>query len=80
MLRTTLKCDLPVEIYHFPDEMHDQVEREKMEVFGGVRLVEVRVGGEGSRQGGNVGETDLGFWGSDRIVVGFEECQRKELA
>lgn len=41
MLRETLGCTLPIEMYHFPDEMQDAGVREKFEAFGDVKIVEV---------------------------------------
>lgn len=39
MLRETLKSKLPVEIYHFPDEMQDAQVRDELMAHGDVKLV-----------------------------------------
>lgn len=41
MLRETLGCTLPIEMYHFPDEMQDPEVRRRFEAFGDVTIVEV---------------------------------------
>lgn len=44
VLRETLNCKLPIEIYHFPDEMKDEKVRADLIAWGGVKVVEVSVG------------------------------------
>ncbi|WWC90587.1 uncharacterized protein L201_005523 [Kwoniella dendrophila CBS 6074] len=46
MLRNVLHSTLPIEVYHFPDELQDPIEREKLETEFDVRLKEV--GGKSS--------------------------------
>ena len=41
MLRKTLGCTLPIEIYHFPDEMEDEAIRNDLIAWGDVKVVEV---------------------------------------
>jgi len=47
VLRETLNCKLPIEIYHFPDEMKDEKVRADLIAWGGVKVVEVSVGSGG---------------------------------
>jgi hypothetical protein len=47
VLRETLHCKLPIEIYHFPDEMKDEKVRADLVAWGGVKVVEVSVGARG---------------------------------
>jgi hypothetical protein len=41
MLRKTLGCTLPIEIYHFPDEMEDEAVRNELIAWGDVSVVKV---------------------------------------
>lgn len=41
MLRKTLRCTLPIEIYHFPDEMEDEAVRNELIAWGDVSVVKV---------------------------------------
>ena len=44
MLRNVLKCKLPIELYHFPDEMQDRETRKFFVDNFDVKLVSVRRG------------------------------------
>lgn len=41
MLRKVLHSTLPIEMYHFPDEMQDKALREELEASYDLKLVEV---------------------------------------
>ena len=41
MLRNVLGCTLPIELYHFPDELEDQAVREELEKDFAIELKEV---------------------------------------
>ncbi|KAG7563015.1 hypothetical protein FFLO_01573 [Filobasidium floriforme] len=41
MLRKTLGCTLPIEIYHFPDEMEDEAVRNELIAWGDVSVVKL---------------------------------------
>lgn len=71
MLRNVLGCTLPIELYHFPDELEDPAVRQQLENDFAVDLKEVGAISPSHADGSSAGSDQMARTGISRTPLSF---------